>query len=316
MKNLLYIFILTMVFTSCLKEDIEPQEDNKEQNIEILQFSSFDELQATINKVNKYTKEERMNWENQMNFKSFGSICDKVYAEIDIENINTINDVEKLVFENSKYLKLETDNTGDKYCLPAECDNEERFILNDNLMYIVGTEAFKKVSNGMISTKIENLTALLKINKIEEIIGDGNFKIFENKKFKSIEKEEIVDRDDRTIDGKTYRVKVWVQTEIYHNVLLNKTYRETEYKITNYLRRVGVWFQKPMLTDWGIELISWDERSNIERQITAGGFNDYNEVFKYSDMFYIADGLTWDYKPVFVHVKAWAKNEKLCSVSF
>src|SRR5690606_15338966 len=111
---------------------------------------------------------------------------------------------------------------------------------------------YKKIGETIISSNVKNILSLSNVKTLNEIKNNNEFIIYDNIQLKSINREVNVDRDDNTFNGKKYRIKLWVQTEIYHHILKNKTYRETEYKITNYIRRGGVWFQKKMLTDFDI----------------------------------------------------------------
>jgi hypothetical protein len=78
-----------------------------------------------------------------------------------------------------------------------------------------------------------------------------------------------------------------------------ETYRETEFKITNYKKTLGIWFQKSLNNNYTIRLISIDDMSGDEREVNFPNRTVNNSVISYSDKYYIQDGLTWDYVPYF-----------------
>ncbi|GAB1414966.1 hypothetical protein MASR2M117_03720 [Paludibacter sp.] len=48
-----------------------------------MDYDGVEEFNNTLLKVNSMTKSERLEWEKQQGFKSFGTICNEFYETID-----------------------------------------------------------------------------------------------------------------------------------------------------------------------------------------------------------------------------------------
>lgn len=310
------------VFNSGCSKDKELVPDVETAKTEMLVFKDYEEYAQAVSKTNSMTECELVEYEQSMGYKSFGRVCDEFYYSININKIKSIEDIHQMVEVNCKYLTFHTDYTGETYCLPQEFDNEARFVINEEKMYVIGNYAYKKLDRVLVSSEIQNIAQLKQIENVGEVQNNPLFKIQEIDKEKpnTSKKEQYEDHDDEWVGNKKYRIKLFIQTEIFHYTLPGKveTHRETEYRITNYLRRLGVWFQTKLYTDYEIHLISIDDRSNEERVVTTDGLNKnvYGAVHRGDDKYKQSDALTWDYKPYFSYYYAHAKNSMGCEKTF
>lgn len=318
-KSLLTLIISTLVvlLSSCSKEYPETLLDsNIISDSEILVFKSIEDFQSTINKVNQMSQSELEKYEKSIGFKSFGRICDEIYYSIEPDSFKDIYEIKEFVSKNSNFITFHTDKTGDTYCLPQEFNNKERYVFNTEKMYVIGNYVYRKIEDTLVCSDIKNLTTLKNIISTEEVMNNPLFIIqkFDSESSDFAKKEQYEDDDP---NGR-YKLKLFIQTELFHYSLPGKweTHRETEFKITNYKKSLGIWFQSSLRTTFEIDLISYDDRSEIYRQVTASGNNVKEAVIKDSDKIKLQDGLSWDYPPYFSYYYATASNEAGCSVTF
>ena len=193
-KYILCTLLLTFAFTSCDKnEEAIATLENPKQSI--LTFKTFDEYNETLSKVNAMSKAERLVWENEQGFKSFGTICDEFYETIDPESFKSVDEVKAFVLKNSDKIELYICSDGETYCVTKEFKNEKRTIMNNKKMYIIGATVYKIIENTTYTTSISNIDELLDVNTIEDIerkslIGEYSDNI------KANSKSSIVTEDD------------------------------------------------------------------------------------------------------------------------
>lgn len=313
----LFIFSLLVTFCSCTKEYSDTSLKNGAAvSSDIPTFKSFSEYRSAIEKTINMTDSELKDYEESRGYKSFGRICNEVYSSIQPENFKSIEEIKEFVSKQSMYLTLQTDKTGDIYCLPQEFDNNERFVLNKDKMYIIDGFVYRKFDDLTVYSNIKNLVKLKNVVSNEEVMNNPLFSIqkkdYESSSFTKKEQYE------KPNDVGRYRLKLFIQTETFHYSTPWKweTHRETEYKITNYKKTLGVWFQNSLNTTFNIFLQSYDDISGDYREVSSSGTNVYNNVISYSDKYFIQEGLTWDYVPYFSYYYATARNSQGCTVTF
>jgi len=316
--NKLYTLVFLaflVVFNSCTKEQVE-EDFNSPINNDMLVFNTVEEYNSAIEKTNSFNHDELLAWEEAQGYKSFGRLCDEFYYSMEPDSFKKIEEINEYVEKHGEFLVLQNDQFGDRYCFPMEYDDKQRYIYNMDKMYAIKDSVYRKVDEVIVYTNIKHFSILQRIKGVDEIFDNPLFKVksvgIVNP---SISKKEQY--EDRSTNGR-YRLKLFIQTELFHYSLPGKweTHRETEFKITNYKRTLGIWFQKKLRTDYQIDLISYDDRSQIYRQLTAIGNNVSDAVIKDSDKVKLQDGLTWDYPPYFSYYYATASNDEGCRVTF
>lgn len=168
-KLIICIFAITFAITGCSKdEDIISASANNKQDI--LTFATIAEFNETLQKVNSMNSAERMAWEKERNFKSFGTICNEFYKTIDYESFTSISEVKSFVANNSEKIKLCKNIDGELSCVTQEFDNPERYVMNENWMYIIGNKAYRVFpENKKVSCDLESISELASVKDFSEI---------------------------------------------------------------------------------------------------------------------------------------------------
>ena len=192
MKKIALLFAVALIgFTACEKEN-EPNapKNNAESDYPILKFGSEEEFANTLGKIAAFENEQqREAWESSMGFRSFGSICDDFYYSIDPDQFSSFEEAKAFIESNSRYLSLVQDENGDYYCEPKDFRNLERYLWNEDGMYIIADKAYK-----MLEGKYVEQMAHTKATK-----AAGPTK--------------AEAQSDFTIDKQRYRLKVWIEVQ-------------------------------------------------------------------------------------------------------
>jgi len=178
-KYILGVLIFAFSLTSCSKnsDELASVENTKQDILTFATAQAFDSAQV---KVNSMKPEDRVAWEKSKGFKSFGTICDEFYKTIEPQNFKTIEEINAFVASNSDKIQIYENNTGDKYCEVQEFDNSERYLMNKNKMYIVGTTVVRKFNEATVSTDIANLDVIKKAKNYSDL--STNITSFKNEK--------------------------------------------------------------------------------------------------------------------------------------
>lgn len=217
--KVLLILIIFSVFISCKKDELGTNAFNNEilLNTSIPSFKTLEEFIIAANKTSKMTNDEIVNYENALGYNSFGRICDEFYHSINPDNFKSKGEIEAFVSNNNKFLVFDTDYTGDTYCLPREYDNKARYLINEDKMYIIGDFAFKRFEKAIVSTEVLNISSLYKLETAGEAQSNPIFNVQKIiKETSGSKKEQYEDHNDKWANGDYYRIKLFIQTELFH----------------------------------------------------------------------------------------------------
>jgi len=94
-KNIFTIAIIAIIFvlSSCEKDEVAQSQPQASTTKDILTFATQEDFDKTLAKVNAMTKEERLAWEKEQGFKSFGTMCDEFYETIDPSSFKSLEEV-------------------------------------------------------------------------------------------------------------------------------------------------------------------------------------------------------------------------------
>ena len=136
-KLILSVFVITFTLTGCSKDEgiISSTASSKQ---DILTFATIDEFNETLQKVNSMKPEERIAWEKEQGFKSYGTICDEFYKTVNPESFKNIDEVKIFVKKNSDKIELYTSSDGEIYCITKYFKNPKRYLLNKDKQYKIG----------------------------------------------------------------------------------------------------------------------------------------------------------------------------------
>jgi len=192
-KNLIFaqIFVLVsfIMFSACtekglgLDEGQQPTRQKVSSNQGILAFSSFEEFKNTLKAVQNFTLDQRLAWEQEMGFTSFGTLANQVYESVSEMEFNSEDEFYSFVELNSDYLQIVEDENEDKEIeyslLTKEYINSERWLMNENRMYIIDTLVYRFYDDNMaVVTKLDNVSALARFNSLEEVPKKEDYMVY------------------------------------------------------------------------------------------------------------------------------------------
>ena len=166
MKKVLFTTVLLSImfaFIACNKDDL-----NLSNGKVILTFSSIEDVSEKLANVITMSSDELRDYEESKGYISYGRKCEEIFQSVDFDSFQTQDEIFEFVAENSDYLELVTDQNGDVYLETKLRNNEYRYIVNEDKMYVINDRVYKVFNEGEISTKIENREALSNIIVFDE----------------------------------------------------------------------------------------------------------------------------------------------------
>lgn len=300
-KNINYILsVLITIFalTSCDKEELNVVESQTTLKQSILTFSTQEEFTNTMDKVNAMSKVQRLNWEKEQGFKSFGTICDEFYEKINPEQFKSIEEVKLFVSKNADKIELYTSSDGEIYCVVKDFRNTKRYLINRDKEYKIGVTTYKEEGDNQAEKySVINSLGLQKANAA------------------IVTSDEII--DENKIGSDTYRMHIWIDTYNYYDTSVYVTFLKNELKLSNFARWLAIWWERTYSTDYRITLKTTDGAYGL---LTAGnGSNTITEDIKSK---YILN--SYNYLPIgggsiftnprLVSYTIYAKNAKGCVI--
>lgn len=176
-KQILAIAILGMFAVACTNDEIYNTDIVKNKSLVIndarlenfLTFASFDDLQATLDKISNYGNNEQLNWENNNNFISLNHI----YQEIDSAENKLLEPYDTLSVEELEKMPRVTSYTHDVFSdilIVEKMDDGssyEDLNINDyTLSKVVNREGIIKIGDSIYQYKKNTI----------KIIKDGDCK--------------------------------------------------------------------------------------------------------------------------------------------
>lgn len=167
----LSVLILFSTF-ACEKNDVIPSKETTTQSDYVvvdgvLTFSSDEACQRTVEMVNKMTEEELLAWEKSINFRSLGTIADQFYYSIDFDKFSSLEELIGFFNNNSDKLLVENKN-GEYYFEPSKMGNVNRYIINEDGIFVIRNMAYKELANRIVSVPIN------KINELKSVSNTSN----------------------------------------------------------------------------------------------------------------------------------------------
>lgn len=300
-KNINYILsVLITIFalTSCDKEELNVVESQTTLKQSILTFSTQEEFTNTMDKVNAMSKVQRLNWEKEQGFKSFGTICDEFYEKINPEQFKSIEEVKLFVSKNADKIELYTSSDRETYCVVKDFRNTKRYLINRDKEYKIGVTTYKEEGDNQAEKySVINSLGLQKANAA------------------IVTSDEII--DENKIGSDTYRMHIWIDTYNYYDTSVYVTFLKNELKLSNFARWLAIWWERTYSTDYRITLKTTDGAYGL---LTAGnGSNTITEDIKSK---YILN--SYNYLPIgggsiftnprLVSYTIYAKNAKGCVI--
>jgi hypothetical protein len=269
MKKIIYIFaIMLFALVSCDKEELTITDSTKVTEKEILTFATQEEFEQTLAKVNAMTNEERLLWEKEQGFKSFGTICDEYYASLDPKDYKTFDELKSKLNHNFSNLYEED---GSYFLEPKLLSDGRRYLMGERRMIIVADNALKVFDKGDIVTSINNIDLLmnqksysLAINELaEDKVVMKTRKIDEN-----TSKVKIVRQFS---ENKSYMLRLHVALwQFAVNLGIDGFRRELFCIIQNYERFLGVYWITGLPTQCNVNIVA-KGNDGVEQSISLNG---------------------------------------------
>lgn len=289
-KIIILLTLLVITLVSCDKNEFDtnaPAEKNKQI---ILTFATQEDFDKTLEKVNAMSHQERIVWEKEQGFKSFGTICDDFYETIQPESFKNIDDVKAFVAKNSDKIELHTRPDGEIYCVTKQFMNNKRYLANLDEEYKIGSHIVKlnEITNSLTGSIKKASSSIVRSDEI----------IAQNK-----------------IGSDNYRMHIWIDTYNYYNGSNYTTYVKNELKLSNFARWLAIWWERTYSTEFRITLKTEDEAYGV---LTGGnGSNtvkaDIKSEYLINGAFPIGGG-NINTNPHLVSYSIYAKNSKGCLV--
>jgi hypothetical protein len=291
-------FAIIFIFVSCDKEELSMDTSQTIKETDILTFATLEDFEKTLEKVNSMTKEERLAWEKENNFSSFGTISEQYYEILKLNDYKTIDQLKNNSDEKLINIYKEA---GDFYIEPSEFSSRYKYVMNKDKMYIISNRVFKIIDSKPYSA---NLTEYKMLKSIENVNDYTSVFIFDSNNQKSgLFKVKYLEERDSSIVGSSggngYKTKVAIQTENFWASFPTRTQIETEFTIYNYkLGWLGYYIYE-MQTEYEINLYASDEVSGKVCNCFGAASNHNISSYNKSEKNDIADGWSNSYNPVF-----------------
>jgi hypothetical protein len=190
MKNLVIVLVGIFVFLqSCKNDEFVSSEgvhdESVGQNYGLLKFASEDDYNNTKVEVANMSEEDRILWETQRGFKSFGSIAEELYSSINFDSLEGIEELNEFVSQNSNYLEFFKDDDGEMVLETGLYKSSDQYFANKDRIFQVGDKLYKVFKDVKLFTNSENIDAL-KAVKYEDVFANNLDNIFVIKESKIV----------------------------------------------------------------------------------------------------------------------------------
>lgn len=313
-KYVLGIIAFTFLMSSCDNDDVIPT--LQPVNQDILTFSSEQDFQNTLQKVSAMKSEERTAWEKSKGFKSFGTICDKVYKGIDPTKFKSLQQVKDTVLALNAYLEIKQNKDGDYYVDPKDKLNPTRYLMNNDKLYIIKDSVYKQFENGILAMKISNIEKLKQIKSIDNLKTDNTVTV--RNKVLRLEYNGYGDIESmeqwgiKTVNGQKYAIQV-ILSVTQTQVAWMSSYRNVRFSFHNYKWTAWVY--------WGdylshTNMIVSSTTSDSDYKHIGDTYNEVNDAYEVSHSYSISAPVeSNDIFPCFLSYHVGASNGRGCSVS-
>lgn len=160
--------LISATLVSCKKETITNASNEilKSSNEQIPTFQNHDELNRKVEELNEMGEEERRLYESNSGFKSLLTYVYEIYEKIDMEKLESKNQLESFVSENSNIVSLSVNNDNELVYRPFYSDIDYSIVANTNRMFIVADLCYKIFDDGIVVSNRENIDLLTSLDQI------------------------------------------------------------------------------------------------------------------------------------------------------
>lgn len=178
-KNIIFAFFMIMIILisiSC-EQDIHDAEIKNE----LVKFESIQDYQNLKTQTVSMSPQQLDEFEKEKGFKSFGKKCDEFYNNIDISSFNSLEEIKQFVAKNSNYIQLIEDGNGEFELETKLYNRPDRYILNGDNMFQVGTSVYKVIDDCVVvGNEIDIETFYAYNDNLDSYVGNNKFSIIKN----------------------------------------------------------------------------------------------------------------------------------------
>lgn len=158
---MLLLLLLLSVF-SCKKSEY----DYEEVNIDTKRILKFDNINSLINEsntVNKYSIEQKVEWEKNRHFTSYGVQSDILCNKTDFESFSTVDQFKEFASTYSNFFEISTINGCELQLSPLLINIPYRYLINEEHLVQIGDTVYKVFKNFSVKAHINHLAQIRKI---------------------------------------------------------------------------------------------------------------------------------------------------------
>lgn len=258
--------LMAIGFNACKKDDVLKSTSN------IPTYSSFEEVDSKLEKLESMSEDERREYERSNGFKSLLTKTYEIYEKMDVTKNKDVQDVRAFVALYPNFIELrsldegfvskdgsfededEDNEEGDFECYPLFSEHLYSPLADETRMFIVGEVCYKIFEDGEAATSIENIDLLRAINDVygKNLSWDDRIIFSEYEEFEIEMKSTICHptRNERSVTRGRNRTKLKFvasrsvrDIKTHNNVIVDIAYRVQAYgRIRPYMRTLRVWY--------------------------------------------------------------------------
>jgi len=250
----LTILLSLLLLSSCMDNESIIVSSN-----DIFKFDNYEQYKNEVDHLRQLPEDEKQGYLESKGFQnSFGVNAMNIYLSLDIESVNSIDEIQDYVKKHSKYLTLQPDENSGEYVLETKLKNKpESYFINDDKVFQIGENYYKVFEDKTISTNKNNLAKLLKVTSSEEFneINDSEIFISKISVPQSFDNGVIQGRDGtyncgngRLTDRAPNKNEKRDRTYIRIDLVAERPYQDvawligSEWLIRPYKKTLGVWY--------------------------------------------------------------------------
>jgi len=130
-----------------------------------LVFNSIESYKSTLALISNMSDTEFSQWEKDMGFKSFKTICNEEYNKFLSNPFQTTNKLIESVPDDSRYYFIVEDENGEITLETRDRDLLYNSIIASDRTFQIGTTVYKSLVGSILYTSIENLDILSNIDE-------------------------------------------------------------------------------------------------------------------------------------------------------
>ena len=195
-----------------------------------------------------------------------------IILSINPDQFSSFEEAKTFIESNSRYLSLVQDENGDYYCEPKGFRNPERYLWNEDGMYIIADKAYKMLEGKYVASSVDDMELLKKTTSLLQASADNNLLVVEGEQMAHTKatkaagptKDEA--QSDFTIGKQRYRLKVWIEVRKGTNSWLSKMSVKTMHR-----KLMIYWFRDAPIT-YTYQHVVTDGKISLESSRTGGNW--------------------------------------------